>query len=41
MEFAAEQSRLNNGQSIELDDFYKKLLVQVCKRVKHGTHING
>ncbi|BFH62531.1 hypothetical protein PAJ34TS1_31230 [Paenibacillus azoreducens] len=29
MAFAAEQSRLNNGQSIELDDFYKKLLVQV------------
>ncbi|NOU88713.1 gfo/Idh/MocA family oxidoreductase [Paenibacillus sp. LMG 31460] len=29
MAFAAEQSRLNNGQSIELDDFYKKLIVQV------------
>ncbi|NOU88731.1 gfo/Idh/MocA family oxidoreductase [Paenibacillus sp. LMG 31460] len=29
MAFAAEQSRLNNGQSIKLDDFYKKLIVQV------------
>lgn len=29
MAFAAEQSRLNHGQSIELDDFYKKLIVQV------------
>ncbi|MCZ8510967.1 Gfo/Idh/MocA family oxidoreductase [Paenibacillus filicis] len=29
MAFAAEESRLNHGRSIELDDFYKKLTVQV------------